>query len=115
VREVIATMAQDNPWWGSERIRGELLKLGVTVSTRSIRRSRWRPLDDHRARPLRTCVRNHAHAIGAADLCVVQSLTFETLSVLLFISHGRRELGHLAVTARPTAAGVWRHLVEATT
>jgi hypothetical protein len=31
-------MARDNPRWGSERIRGELLKLGVVVSNRSIRR-----------------------------------------------------------------------------
>src|SRR3982750_3508743 len=37
VRELIATMARDNPRWGSERIRGELLKLGLVVSKRSIR------------------------------------------------------------------------------
>jgi transposase InsO family protein len=59
-------------------------------------------------------LRNHAHAIWAADLCVVQTLTFKTLYVLVFIAHGRRELVHLAVTAHPTAAWVWRQLVEAT-
>ncbi len=32
----------------------------------------------------------------------------------MFIAHGRRELMHLAVTAHPTAAWVWRQLVEAT-
>ena len=57
---------------------------------------------------------NHAHAIWAADLCVVQTLTFKTLYVLLFIAHGRRELVHVNVTAQPTAAWVWRQLVEAT-
>jgi putative transposase len=35
--ELIATMASDNPLWGTERIRGELLKLGIAVSSRSIR------------------------------------------------------------------------------
>ena len=44
----------------------------------------------------------------------MQTLTFETLSVLFFITHGRRELVHLAVTARPTAALVWHQLIEAT-
>jgi hypothetical protein len=42
VRDLITTMSRDNPLWGSERIRGELLKLGIVVSRRSIRRYRWR-------------------------------------------------------------------------
>ena len=42
VRELIATMSRENVLWGTERIRGELLKLGIEVSNRSIRRYRWR-------------------------------------------------------------------------
>jgi putative transposase len=42
IRELIATMANENPLWGTERIRGELLKLGIVVSSRSIRRYRRR-------------------------------------------------------------------------
>jgi hypothetical protein len=38
VRELIATRSRDNPRWGAERIRGELLKLGIVVSKRSVRR-----------------------------------------------------------------------------
>jgi hypothetical protein len=34
--------------------------------------------------------------------------------VLLFIAHERRELVHARVTADPTAARVWRQLIEAT-
>jgi hypothetical protein len=34
--------------------------------------------------------------------------------VLVFIAHGRRELVHVNVTANPTAAWVWRQLLEAT-
>jgi transposase InsO family protein len=81
--------------------------------TRSIRRYRWR-----RERPpgqtWRTFLRNHAAAIWAADLFTVQTLTFKTLYVLVFITHGRRELMHVAVTAHPAAAWVWRQLIEAT-
>jgi putative transposase len=34
--------------------------------------------------------------------------------MLVFIAHGRRELVHINVTANPTAAWVWRQLIEAT-
>ncbi len=79
IRELIATMANENPLWGAERIRGQLLKLGSVVSSRSIRRYR-RP---RHLRPpsqsWRTFLANHAQAIWAADLFVVQTLTFKTL------------------------------------
>jgi hypothetical protein len=41
-RDLIARMGRENPRWGTERIRSELLKLGIVVSNRSIRRYRWR-------------------------------------------------------------------------
>jgi len=40
VRELIATLSRDNPLRAAERIRRELLTLGITVSKRSIRRHR---------------------------------------------------------------------------
>jgi transposase InsO family protein len=114
VRELIATTAQDNPPWGSERLRGELLKLGITVSKRSIPRYRRRGPARPPSQSWRTFLRNHAGAIWAADLLTVQTLTFKVLSVLVVISHGRRELVRVHVTAHPTAAWVWRQVVEAT-
>jgi putative transposase len=113
VRDLIAAMSTDNPLWGTERIRGELLKLGLAVSNRSIRRYRRRPCRPP-GQAWRTFLRNHRPRIWAADLFTVQTLTFRTLYVLLFISHDRRELVHLAVTAHPIAAWIWRQVVEAT-
>ena len=114
VRELIATMSRDNPRWGTERIRGELLKLGIDVSRRSIRRYRWCPARRPPAQTWRTFLANHRPEIWAADFFTVQTLTFRTLHVLLFVAHGRRELIHVNVTASPTAAWVWRQLVQAT-
>jgi transposase InsO family protein len=114
VRGLIRAMTRDNPRWGSERIRGELLKLGIAVSKRSIQRYRRRGPAHPPSQTWRTFLANHAHGIWAADLCTVQTLTFRTLYVLAVIAHGRRELVHLNVTAHPTAAWVWRQLVEAT-
>jgi transposase InsO family protein len=114
VRELIMTMSRKNRLWGTERIRGELLKLGIAVSNRSIRRYRWRRPRRPASQTWRRFLRNHAHHLWAADLFTVPTLTFKTLDVLVFIAHGRRELVHLNVTASPTAAWVWRQLIEAT-
>jgi transposase len=114
VRALIASMSRENPLWGSERIRGELLKLGLVVSNRSLRRYRRRghprpPSPTWRAFPV-----NHRPRIWAADFIVVHTLTFKALYVLSFIAHGRRELAHFAATSHPTAARVWRQFIEAT-
>ena len=114
VRTLIATMARENPNWGTERIRGELLKLGIAVSARSIRRYRRRGPSRPPSQSWRTFLANHARAIWAADLFVVQTLTFQTLYVHFMISHDRRRLLHFDVTAHPTTAWVWRQLIEAT-
>ena len=107
VRVLIATMAHKNPHWGTERIRGELLKLGIAVSARSIRRHRRRGPSRPPSQSWRTFLANHAQAIWAADLFVVQTLTFQTLYLLFLISHDRRRLLHFNVTAHPTAAWVY--------
>jgi hypothetical protein len=114
VRDLIATMFRDNRLWGTERISGELLKLGIVVSDRSIRRYRWGGPARSSSQTWRTFLRNHAHHVWAVDLLTVPTLTFKALYVLVFIAHGRRELVHVNVTANPTAAWVSRQLIEAT-
>ena len=115
VRELIARMSKENPLWGSERIRGELLKLGIVVSNRSIRRYRWRPVrpagDQQR---WRTFLKNELQGIWAADLFVVQTVSYRTLYAFFLIRHERREWIHFDVSASPTAAWIWRQVVEAT-
>ena len=107
-------MAQDNPRWGSVRIRSELLKLGIAVSKRSIQRYRRRGQTRPPSQTWRTFLVNHRPDIWAADLVTVQTLTCRTLYVLLFITHSRRERVHVHVTASPTAAWVWQQVREAT-
>src|SRR6266540_7007107 len=114
VQELIATMARDNPGWGAERIRGELLKLGIAVSKASVQRYRRRGPARPPSQTWGTFLRNHRPSIWASDLLTVQTVTFRTLYVLVFVAHARRELVHLNVTASPTAAWVWRQLIAAT-
>src|SRR2546430_76618 len=74
---LIRQMARDNPTWGQERIANELLlKFGLRVSPRTVRRYMPKRLDRGPGQRTtsqlwRTFVRNHAPAIVACDFCVV--------------------------------------------
>ena len=57
--------------------------------------------DRRRSPTWRSFLRLHAHEIWACDCFTVQTLTFRTLYVCLFISHDRRRPMHWDVTAHP--------------
>jgi len=61
----------------------------------------------------KTFLQNHAQAIAAIDMCVVPTVTFERLFVLLVLSHGRRQLLWFEVTRHPTAEWLARQITEA--
>ena len=79
VRDLIGTMSRDNRLWGTERIRGELLKLGIVVSKRSIRRYRWRKPTPGGSQKWRTFLSNQLRGIWAADLLVVHTINYRVL------------------------------------
>jgi transposase InsO family protein len=114
VRALIRRLSEENRLWGTERIRGELRKLGLAVGAGSIRRYRGRPAPWPPSQTWRTFLRNHAPEVCAIDRFTVPTLTLRTLYVVFFITHDRRALVHFRVTAHPTTAWVWRQMVEAT-
>jgi putative transposase len=85
LQAIIHQMAQDNPPWGQERIANELLlKLGLRVSPRTVRKYMLTRLDrgpDKRVQSQRwsTFVRNHTQAIVACDFCIAMTATFRIL------------------------------------
>jgi putative transposase len=107
-------MARDNPRWGSVRIQGELRKLGIAVSGKSVRPYRRAVKRRPPSQSWRTFLRNQAPQIWAADFLTVQTLTFQTLYILFFVTHERRRVVHFNVTAHPTAEWVWHQLIAAT-
>jgi putative transposase len=113
--ELIRQLARDNPLWGAERIRGELLKLGIRVSKRTIQKY------TRQARPTRppgqtwrTFLRNHAREIWACDFLQVHDLFFRPLFAFFIVEHRSRRVVHLGVTRHPTDEWVTQQLREAT-
>src|SRR5215475_9553709 len=119
LQALIQRMARENPSWGEERIANELLlKLGLRVSPRTIRKylpKRLNPGRGKRATTQRwqTFVRNHAQAIVACDFCVVVTATFRLLYVFVVMEHATRRILHTNVTAHPTAPWTLQQLREA--
>jgi len=112
---LIHAMATDNRLWGAERIRGELLKVGVRASKRTIQKYM------RRARPPRrsgqswaTFLRNHAADIWACDFIQVTDLCFRSLFAFVIVEHASRRVVHVGVTRHPTDMWVAQQLREAT-
>jgi putative transposase len=112
---LIRAMAAANRLWGAERIRGELLKLGIPVATTTVQRH----MRD--ARPPRrgsqtwaTFLHNHAHEIWACDFLPVSDALFRPLYAFFVIALDSRRVVHVGVTRHPTDAWVAQQLREAT-
>jgi putative transposase len=107
LQRLIVTMARANPTWGEERIADELLlKLGLTVSPRTVGRYLRRLRPSRGGRPAQrwaTFVRNHAHAVLAFDFFLTVTAGFQLLYVFVVLEVGTRRILHWNVTAHPTA------------
>src|SRR5271167_746504 len=107
LQELIFKMAHENPTWGEERIAAELLlKLGIRVSPRTVRRYMPRDFGPRKRVPSQrwmTFVRNHAQAILACDFFVVVTARFRILYVFVIMEVGSRRIAHFNVTDHPTA------------
>ena len=110
---LIRRMSQENPLWGAPRIHSELLLLGYEVAEATVakymtRRSRRPP-----SQTWRTFLRNHLRTTVACDFFVVPTATFRLLFCFIVLTHDRRRILHLNVTAHPTAEWTAQQIVEA--
>ena len=107
IQRLIADMAHANHTWGEERIAAELrLKLGLTVSPRTVRRymPRRHPSPGRSQSPSwRTFLRNHAGEVIACDFFVAVTATFRRVYVFLVLDITTRRIIHWNVTRHPTA------------
>jgi putative transposase len=112
---LIREMATNNRLWGAERIRGELLKLGIHVCKRTIQKyMRNVRTQQPRGQKWSTFLRNHAANIWACDFLQVTDLFFRPLFAFFLIELKTRKVIHVGVTRSPSDAWVAQQLREAT-
>ena len=111
IRDLVHKMAEANPSWGAPRIHGELKKLGIGVSERTVSN-----LMPHRTKPpsqtWRTFLKNHMDVTCAIDFFTVPTATFRILFVLVILEHSRRKVVHFNVTENPYAEWAAQQLNE---
>src|SRR5437660_1239437 len=112
---LIKEIAANNRLWGAERIRGELLKLDIRVSKRTIQKymKHIRPKRT-RGQSWKTFLRNHAAEVWACDFLQVTDLFFRPLFAFFFVELKSRKVIHMNVTRTPTDPWVAQQLREAT-
>ena len=112
---LIQKMAKENQLWGAERIRGELLKLGIEVSKRTVQR--FMPKEKKTGSSSQnwaTFLKNQASGILACDFTVVYDWLFRQWYVFVVMELKTRRIIHTGVTKYPTDKWTAQQLREAT-
>ena len=110
VNTLIVRFGTENPRWGYQRLRGELLKLGIRVSATTVRTILLRhgldPAPRRSGPTWSEFLRSQASGILACDFFTVETLRLKTLYVLFFIEVSTRRVHVVGATTHPDSAWV---------
>lgn len=109
IEQLVLRLARENDW-GYERIEGELLKLGYTISHETVGNILARhgipPAPERDTSPSwRHLMTHYKDQLLACDFFTVETLFLQTLYVLIFVEIGTRRVHFGGCTTNPT--GDW--------
>lgn len=112
--DLIVRMSKENRLWGAERIRGELLKLGISVGKRTVQRYMYR---DRTAGPRdgqswKTLLKNHT--VWACDFLQLYDVWFRPVFAFFIVDVNAKHVVHVGVTRAPTEQWTAQQLREVT-
>lgn len=110
VSALILRLGRENPRWGYQRIRGELLKLGIRVSATTVRTILLRhglgPAPRRGSHTWTEFLRSQAEGLLACDFFTVETIRLRTIYVLFFIELSTRRVHVVGASAHPDSAWV---------
>ena len=111
---LIRKLAKENVLWGADRIRGELLKLGITLSKRAIQK--YMPKEKRlpsSGQTWATFLKNQTDNTWACDFTVVYDWLFRPWYVFVVMEIKTRRIVHAGVTNSPSDEWTAQQLREA--
>jgi transposase InsO family protein len=108
-RSLVLRLARENPRWGYQRIRGELLGLGIRVSASTVAtilRTHGLGPAPRRGPTWREFLRQQGRGIVAVDFFTVETVRLRTLYALVFLELGTRRVHIAGATRSPDSAWV---------
>jgi len=112
---LIQKIAKENHLWGTERIRGELLKLWIEVSKRSIQKYMPKEMRSRSSsQTWATFLKNQAGTMWACDFTVVYDWLFRQWYIFVVMELETRRIVHMCATKFPTDGWTAQQLREVT-
>ena len=112
--DLIRDMAKRDRLWGAERIRGELLKLGIKVSKRTIQKYMRGLRTNHGGQSWATFLANHVDATWACDFIQAYDILFRRVYAFFIVHLGSRKVVYAAACRNPTQEWTTQQLRNAT-
>lgn len=113
LKALVFKLANANPLWGAPKIHGELAKLGIELSERTVSGLLRQRNPKPPSQTWRTFLKNHMTDTVAVDFLVIPTIRFQFLFVFVVLNHDRRRVVHFNVTANPTAKWTAQQIIEA--
>lgn len=110
MRGLVLKLASENPTWGYLRIKGELRKVGMSVSASTVRRilraKRVPPAPHRGGMTWSAFLRAHAGGVLACDFFTVDTVLLRRFYVFFFLEVSTRRVFLAGCTANPNGAWV---------
>ncbi len=102
-----------NPLWGALRIHGELLKLGIEISGRTVSSLMPKHPRKPSSQTWRAFLKNHMTNTVSIDFFTIPTINFRIEFVFVVLKNCHRKVIHFNVTKHLTAQWTAQQIIEA--
>jgi putative transposase len=115
VKKLILDMKNENLYWGYKKIHGELLKIGISLDTKTIRNIiavYRRIVKINKSLTWRKFLTLQAKSIYAMDFFTIDTVLNQRYYVYFIIHHQSRQIVHFAMTQTPCVQFIKQQLIQ---